>query len=237
MKNRSKKLSFGIVLTMLLAALSSIDAYAANGSESGGSVALFIIIPIIIVVVVIVLIAVSKNLNRNAANRMFSGQQPPQGYGDQPGNNAQPFGGTPSPYGSSDTYYGDPARQNGPQNVGQGNYQGYVPGVFSAQSNNSRRSNSQQNNGNDPIALKCPNCGAPLGESDDITTCPYCRSVLTNANLRAGRRPSGPVDFSAQDSVFNGFGDDAVHTGYGEESYHNAYGNGYGLGFDDNDFD
>ena len=123
MKNRSKKLSFGILLAMLLAALSPLDAYAANGSESdGGSAAVFIIIPIIIVVVVIVLIAVSKNLNRNVANRMFSDQQPPQGYGNQPGNSAPPFGSTPSLYGSSDPYYADPARQNAPQIVGQGNF-------------------------------------------------------------------------------------------------------------------
>lgn len=242
MKNKSLKKFFGTAVLLLSVLCASTNVYAAKSSStSGGFPVPIVIIPVVIVIVVAILVVVSKNISRNNMNGHFTGQQPPPppGYGGQNGN-YPPYGSTPSPYGSSDPYYGDPSRQNTPDNVGQGNFQSYVPGVFSSQreqNNNSRNSSTQQNNGSDPIALKCPNCGAPLGESDDVTTCPYCRSVLTNANIRAGRRRNGPIDFSAQDSVFNGFGDDAVHTGYGEESYHNSYGNGYGLGFDDNDFE
>ncbi len=235
MKIRSLKALLVFALLLLISAIAPLNAQAAGeSSDSGGFPFALILIPIIIVVIVIVVAVVKKLIFISVITDQPPVQPPSAGYGGQNGAPA-PGGSTPSPYGSSDPYYGDPSRQNIPQNVGQGNYPGYAPGVVSSQSNNQRRNDPQQNNGNDPIALKCPNCGAPLGESDDVTTCPYCRSVLTNANLRAGRRNSGPIDFSAQDSVFNGFGDDAIHTGYGEESYQNTYGSGYGLGFDDND--
>ncbi len=239
MKKKLIKIFYCSAIFMLMTAFASLNCYAAaDDSGSGGFPVMVILIPVIIAAVIAVLVVISKTLNSSHVNNTYQGMQQPNGYGNnQIGMNGTPYGGSQQPMG-----YGNNMQGGSIPPYGSNVHGGASAGNFSYPSqiniNGSGNGNIQANAGSTHVALKCPNCGAPLDDNTDTTVCPYCRSVLTNPNLLQNRRNRGPIDFSAQDSVFNGFGDDAVHTGYGEEDYRNTYGSGYGIGFDnDSDFD